>query len=60
MLQKLTTLFKSEKVDILINNGGISQREEFKQLDFSVCETMMNTNVLSHIAATKAVLPGMT
>ncbi len=34
-------------------------RDEFKDLDFSVCETMMNTNLLSHIAATKAVLPGM-
>lgn len=34
-------------------------RDEFKDLDFEVCETMMNTNLLSHIAATKAALPGM-
>ena len=35
-------------------------REEFKNLDFGVCETMINTNLLSQIAATKAALPGMT
>ena len=34
-------------------------REEFHNLDFSVCETMVNTNLLSHIAATKAALPEM-
>ena len=34
-------------------------REEFKLLDFEVCESMMNTNLLSHIAATKAALPHM-
>lgn len=34
-------------------------REEFKNLDFSVCETMINTNLLAHIAVTKAALPEM-
>ena len=34
-------------------------REEFINLDFEVCETMMNTNTLSHIAAIKALLPHM-
>ena len=34
-------------------------REEFKKMELSTCETMMNTNMLSHIAATKAALPGM-
>ena len=34
-------------------------RDEFKNLDFGVCETMVNTNLLSHIAASKAALPGM-
>lgn len=59
VLAKLTTLFNTEEVDILINNGGISMREEFKLLEFDVCETVINTNLLSHIAATKSVLPGM-
>jgi len=34
-------------------------RSEFNILDFSVCETMVNTNLLSHIGATKAALIGM-
>ena len=34
-------------------------REEFKNLEFSVCESMVNVNLLSQIAATKAALPGM-
>lgn len=46
-------------VDICVNNGGISMRDEFSVLDFSVCETMVNTNLLSHIAVIKALLPGM-
>ncbi len=59
MFSRLSELFKSEHVDILFNNGGISMREEFKKMELSTCETMMNTNMLSHIAATKAALPGM-
>ena len=34
-------------------------RDVFANLDFSVCETMVNTNLLSHIAATKAILPNL-
>jgi len=34
-------------------------RDEFQELDFSVCETMLNTNLLSHIAVIKAALPYM-
>jgi dehydrogenase/reductase SDR family protein 7B len=59
VLEILAPIFKEFTPDILINNGGISMREEFKNLDFSVCETMVNTNLLSHIAATKAALPEM-
>ncbi len=43
----------------MVNNGGMSMRDEFKNIELSVCETMLNTNLLSHIAVTKAVLPGM-
>jgi dehydrogenase/reductase SDR family protein 7B len=46
-------------VDIVVNNGGGSMRDVFDNLDFSVCESMVNTNLLSHIAATKAILPSM-
>jgi short-subunit dehydrogenase len=49
----------SPKPDIVINNGGISMREEFSALEFSVCESMVNTNLLSHIAVVKACLPHM-
>ena len=47
------------KVDILVNNGGLSMREEFLNTEYSTCEYMMNTNCLSHIALTKALLPKM-
>jgi short-subunit dehydrogenase len=43
-------------IDILINNGGISMREEFVNTEYSTCEYMMNTNCLSHIALTKGLL----
>jgi short-subunit dehydrogenase len=56
---RLSELFKTELVDILFNNGGISMREEFSKMELSTCETIMNTNMLSHIAATKAALSGM-
>jgi|LauGreDrversion4_2_1035121.scaffolds.fasta_scaffold270046_1 short-subunit dehydrogenase len=47
-------------VDILVNNGGISMREEFADTEFSTCEYMMNTNCLSHIALIKGMLFDMT
>ena len=59
-LEKTTALFKKETIDILVNNGGISQRDCFEDLDFEVCERMMNVNCMSHIAVIKAALPGMT
>jgi len=59
VLEKCTSLFANEKVDILVNNGGISQRDCFEDLGFDVCQKMMNVNCLSHIAVIKACLPGM-
>lgn len=59
VLDKLTVLFAREKVDILVNNGGMSMRDSFEDLDFAVCERMTNVNLLSQIAACKAALPGM-
>lgn len=57
--QKCKALFEKEKVDLLINNGGVSMREMFEDIDFSVCTRMTNINCLSHIAVCKAALPGM-
>lgn len=57
--QKCKALFQKEKVDLLINNGGVSMREMFEDIDFSVCTRMTNINCLSHIAVVKAALPGM-
>ena len=34
-------------------------RDCFEDMEFSVCERMMNVNCTSHIAVTKAVLPQM-
>lgn len=47
------------KVDILINNGGVSQRSLFLENDFAVYRQLMEVNYLGLIALTKAVLPSM-
>ena len=44
-------------IDIVVNNAGVTMRDEFNSFDFSQCIYMMNTNCLSHIAITKAFLP---
>jgi dehydrogenase/reductase SDR family member 7B len=45
------------KVDILINNGGISQRAVASKTDLSVDRKIMEVNFFSQIAITKAILP---
>ncbi len=45
------------KIDILINNGGISQRSLVKDTKIEVDETIIKVNYLGTIALTKAVLP---
>ena len=47
------------RVDILINNGGISQKSLFLETDFSVYRRLMEVNYLGTVALTKIVLPGM-
>lgn len=47
------------RVDMLINNAGISQRSLCVDTDFSVYRQMMEVNVLGQIALTLAVLPAM-
>ena len=59
VFSKCEKLFKQEKVDLCVNNGGQSMRDLFEDLDFDVCEKLLNVNCTSHISVTKAVLPGM-
>jgi short-subunit dehydrogenase len=59
VLKTATEALKGVRVDILVNNGGLSMREEFCNMEFSTCQYMMNTNCMSHIALVKALLPQM-
>lgn len=49
----------SGKIDILINNAGISQRGLAKDTGLDVDRKIIETNLLGTIALTKAVLPNM-
>lgn len=44
-------------IDVLVNNGGISQRSLVKDTSFAVDKQLMNINYLGTVALTKAVLP---
>lgn len=46
-------------IDILINNGGMSQRALVVEEDLTVIEKMININFMGAAALTKVVLPGM-
>jgi short-subunit dehydrogenase len=48
-----------EPIDIFVNNGGTSMRDEFKDLTLEMCERMMNVNFLSGVAICKALVPAM-
>jgi len=45
------------RIDILINNAGISQRSLISETSFSVYEELIKTDYLGVVALTKAVLP---
>lgn len=45
------------KIDILVNNGGISQRSLVKETSLAVDERLMNINYLGTVGLTKAILP---
>ncbi|XP_076365685.1 dehydrogenase/reductase SDR family protein 7-like isoform X1 [Tachypleus tridentatus] len=47
------------KIDILINNGGISYRGEITKTSLDVDVKLMVVNYFGHIALTKAILPSM-
>lgn len=44
------------RIDILINNAGISMRAEFENVDLSVMRTIMDTNFFGALYATKYCL----
>lgn len=45
------------KIDVLINNGGISQRSLIMETDISVDWKLINVNYLGTVALSKALLP---
>lgn len=47
------------RVDLLVNNAGISQRSLCLETDLSVYRQLLEVDVLGQIALTQAVLPGM-
>lgn len=52
-------LNKVGKVDILVNNGGISQRSLAKETSLEVDKKLMAVNFFGTVALTKALLPNM-
>lgn len=46
-------------IDVLVNNGGISQRSLVNETSFDVDQRLMNVNYFSAVKLTKKVLPGM-
>jgi short-subunit dehydrogenase len=46
-------------IDVVINNGGISQRGHAAETDYAVDERIMTVDFLGTIAVTKALVPGM-
>jgi len=48
---------KYGKIDILINNAGISMRASFEEIDLSVIKDLMDTNFYGAVYCTKFALP---
>jgi len=51
------TIEKYGKIDILINNAGISMRSMFEDCDLNVIKTVMDINFYGTVYATKYALP---
>ena len=54
-VKKAITFFGS--IDLLINNGGVSQRSLIAETNFHVYQELINVNYLGTVALTKALLP---
>ena len=50
-------VLQKHTIDILINNGGISQRSLAKDTSFNVYKKLMDVNYLGTVALSKAILP---
>jgi short-subunit dehydrogenase len=50
---------KFGRIDVLINNGGFSQRSPALQTDMETSRRLMEVNFFAPVALTKAVLPAM-
>src|SRR5690606_3999434 len=46
-------------VDVLVNNGGLSQRARAAETDLAVDRRLMEVNIFGTVALPKAVLPSM-
>jgi short-subunit dehydrogenase len=51
------TIKRFGKIDVLVNNAGISMRALFKDLDLAVLHSLMNTNFWGTVYCTKYALP---
>lgn len=45
------------RIDVLINNGGVSQRSKIMETDFAVFERLIQIDYLGSVALTRALLP---
>jgi short-subunit dehydrogenase len=54
------TLLTFKKIDILINNAGISMRALFKDVDVKVLKELMDVNFWGTVYCTKFALPAIT
>lgn len=53
------TLGKFGRIDVLINNAGISMRALFEEVDLAVIHRLMETNFWGTVYCTKAALPSL-